>query len=83
MYPSKIPLETENSAIFWSRIEYRDGKEFLGFVKNLSHHLDLEHKVEITGTIKGFERKVLRYLSLRCINIEVSDISFIEIKKKK
>lgn len=82
LYPSRVPLETEDEAKFWSRLEYRDGKEYLFFVKDISHHLEIEHRLEITGTIKGFERKILRYLSLRCINVEVLDISLMESKDK-
>lgn len=86
MYPGKILLESEDHAIFWSEREYRDNKEYEHLIKRLSEYLIVEHKFQLIGTIQGFERRVLsnvhsNNLSLRCVDIVVSEIKFMDSKK--
>ena len=50
-------------------------------IKRLSKYLIVEHKFQVTGTIQGFQRKVLRNVSLRCVDIEVSDLTLKYSKK--
>ena len=81
MYPYKIRLESENSALLYAKMEYRDNKVYEHLIKRLSEYLIVEHKFQLTGTIQGFERRVLRDVSLRCVDIIVSEIKFMESKK--
>ena len=86
MYPGRILLESKDSATFWSKMEYRDNKVYDSLVKHLSEYLIVEHKFQLTGTIQGLERRVLcdghlNNLSLRCVDIVVSEIKSMENKK--
>ena len=81
LYPHKIPLESEVSAIFYAKMEYRDNKVYAYLIKRLSKYLIVEHKFHLTGTIQGFERKIIGNVSLKCINIVVSEIKVVEHRK--
>ena len=81
MYPHEIRLESKEAALLYAKMEYRDNKVYEYLIKRLSNYLIVEHRFQLTGTIQGFERRVLRDVSLRCVDIVVSEIKFMESKK--
>ena len=81
LYPREIRLETKESALAFAKMEYRDNKVYEHVIKRLSNYLIVEHKFQLTGTIQGFQRRIIRDVSQRCVDIEVSKIKFMESKR--
>lgn len=85
LYPFRVPLESRKEALSHDRLAKIQNRvrppynSYSGL--SLSKHLIVQHKFQVTGTIQRFGRKVLRGVSLQCVDIEVSDLTITESKK--
>ena len=81
-YPFIIFLESKKQARMMGGLEKYDNKVLPPFDGlSLSKRLIIQHKFQVTGTVKGFERRILRGVSLKCVDFDVSDLTIIESKK--
>ena len=81
VYPYRVPLESKKEAIRRAYIKRHSDEVIEPNSLSLSEHLIIQHKFEVKGTIQGFERRILRDVSLLCIDVEVSDLTVTESKK--